>query len=243
MALKLLSLNLERSKHLDRVLPLISAFRPDAACFQELCVRDIPRFEDVLGMRCVFAPVAVHPDDAADPEGGLEGVGIFAPEGEESVAYYKGSAAHAAVGLRRKAEDIPLVSRAFVHGGSRYHLASTHFTLSERGKASDEQRADMRALLALLAPLDEVILCGDLNAPRGGEIFGELAQRYADAIPPRYETSLDVSLHRAGTTNAAELADKMVDGLFVSAAYLARDVQLVFGVSDHAAITAAIERR
>ncbi len=39
-----------------------------------------------------------------------------------------------------------------------------------------------------------------------------------------------------------ELADKMVDGLFTTPAYRASDVRLQFGVSDHVAIVATIEK-
>ena len=92
------------------------------------------------------------------------------------------------------------------------------------------------------------MLCGDFNAPRmyegkPGEIFAMLAAKFKDNIPAIYETSIDVSLHRNGKTNAQELSDKMVDGLFTTPAYEASDVVLHPDISDHYAISATITRR
>ena len=64
----------------------------------------------------------------------------------------------------------------------------------------------------------------------------------ADNIPPQYPTSIDVTLHKRGRERPHEFADKMVDGLFTTPGYRARDVELHFGISDHAAVTALIER-
>jgi endonuclease/exonuclease/phosphatase family metal-dependent hydrolase len=93
----------------------------------------------------------------------------------------------------------------------------------------------MKNLLALLAKTPELILCGDFNAPRGGEIFKMLADKYKDNIPPEYDSSLDTELHRIG-----KIKKLMVDGLFTTSAYIVSDVKLSEGVSDHKAVTAII---
>ena len=80
------------------------------------------------------------------------------------------------------------------------------------------------------------VLAGDFNAPRGGEIFSHIAERYTDNIPPHYTTSIDGTLHRAGPIPF------MVDGLFTTPSYRAKGVHLEFGVSDHAAVAATIEK-
>jgi endonuclease/exonuclease/phosphatase family metal-dependent hydrolase len=94
--------------------------------------------------------------------------------------------------------------------------------------------------MACLQSEKDFALCGDFNAPRGGEIFTTLASHYTDNIPSKYETSIHVALHRAGSVDGARLAHLMVDGLFTTSGYAASDVRLEFGVSDHAAIVATI---
>ena len=57
-----------------------------------------------------------------------------------------------------------------------------------------------------------------------------------------YDLGPDLTLHRVGDTKPHELEDKMVDGLFTTPEYIAPDVKLVYGVSDHAAIVAALSK-
>ena len=135
-----------------------------------------------------------------------------------------------------------LVSATVSLGAVAFTVCTTHFTWSEEGKATEEQRADMRALLALLEAKKEFVLCGDFNAPRGGEIFEMLSSRYTDNVPPQYKTSIDVNIHRAGRQRPHELADKMVDGLFTTPEYRCTSVELVNGVSDHMAVVAEIAK-
>lgn len=80
-----------------------------------------------------------------------------------------------------------------------------------------------------------LVLCGDFNAPRGGPIFSQFAERWRDCIPQHIATSIDPDLHRAG---ALQL---MVDGLFTTADFAVSNVRMHCGVSDHKAITADIE--
>ena len=92
----------------------------------------------------------------------------------------------------------------------------------------------VKRLLACLEPEEEFTLCGDFNAPRGGEIFTALAMRYQDNIPLEYASSIDGNLHRKGPL------PYMVDGLFTTPSYIASDVSLQSGVSDHCAILATV---
>lgn len=242
MPIRLVCVNVERSKHLERVLPFLAKEQPDVACIQELCARDIPKFEAALGLPCRYGPVSVHPADAPEVEPVLTGVGIFA-RGDTTLAYYKGSE-HAArtPPVRSRATDAPLVGACIRRDNHTFRILTTHFTWTPDGSPDDVQRADIQSLVAMLAHEEEFVLCGDFNAPRGGEIFAELASRYADNIPTQYATSIDVTLHKRGKERGHELADKMVDGLFTTPEYRAQDVELHFGISDHAAVTARIAR-
>lgn len=243
--LRLVSLNVERSNHLERVLPFLEHVGADVICIQELCERDISRFESSLGMRAVYAPVGLHPADPPEEGAVMTGIAFFSREAPLSIReiYYKGDRTQAETApAHRTATDAPLLCADVVREGTTYTVLSTHFTWTPDGRASDEQRADIRQLLKSLSDEGEFVLCGDFNAPRGGEIFAELASRYTDNIPPQYPTSIDVTLHKRGRERPHEFADKMVDGLFTTPGYRARDVELHFGISDHAAVTALIER-
>ena len=79
-----------------------------------------------------------------------------------------------------------------------------------------------------------LVLCGDFNAPRGGEIFTRLATQSRDNVPSHYVTSIDPKLHRAGPLQL------MVDGLFSTDGYRLSEVVLHNGVSDHCTITAVV---
>ena len=248
--IKLISLNIERSKHLDLVIPLLQKETPDVVCLQELAKKDIPRFEEALSAKCFFAPMANHGIGEVDVAPGIVGLGMFSrlPVIHQEVNYYWGTGAcdalydfSSAVG-KHATESYAVASQDIEKDGVRFRIATTHFTWTPDGKADDLQRKDLKALLDVLEPLGEFAFCGDFNAPRGGEIFGELSKRYRDNIPLEYKTSLTLSLHRAGKIEPERLGTYMVDGLFTTPGYQASDVRLQFGVSDHAAIVASIER-
>lgn len=245
MPLTLVSVNIERSKHLDRVLPFVERERPDILCLQEVVERDLSMIGSTLSaVDYRYAPVSEYP---AEVEYAVEGVAIFSrlPILRSSIDYYRGSKESVAA-MRIDASgspidpaydmNCPLIRATVAKDGAEFSIATTHFTWSAAGLPTDEQRRDMSRLIALLERDRSVVLCGDFNAPRGGEIFARLASIYTDNIPPEYSTSIDGDLHRAGPL------PYMVDGLFTTPEYVAKDVRLVNGVSDHMAIVATIEK-
>ncbi len=240
-ALKLISLNIERSKHVDRAAAFLEREAPDVACLQELMEYDVPRFEEVFGGRCHYTPVTIH-----DAEGkpGPFGQGIFSRLSTSNFfeKYYWGvpgvlphfDFTNAAT---KHATETHAVSGIEVEKeGATFRIATTHFTWTPDGSASDFQRADLKRMFAVLDEVGECVLVGDFNAPRGGEIFSKIAARYKDNIPLHYKTSIDATLHRVGAL------PHMVDGLFTTPAYKANEVKLVDGISDHMAIVALITR-
>jgi endonuclease/exonuclease/phosphatase family metal-dependent hydrolase len=84
-----------------------------------------------------------------------------------------------------------------------------------------------------LSGLPDFILTGDFNAPRGRATWDTLAAKYKDNIPARYTSSIDPS-HRAGES------PYVVDGIFTTPEYEARNVELHEGISDHKAVTATV---
>jgi len=236
-SIKLISINAERSLHLDLIVPFLEMRRPEVVCVQELLERDIPRFEKIIGPCRAFGIDGLHPADPPETGSLMEGNGIFAPLPVVStdVHYYAGSEEHARTRLPKVIpDDVSIVSCEVEKEGKNFHFLTTHFTWSARGKAVNLQRENMNKLLKYLENLKEFVLIGDFNAPRGGEIFAMLAGRYKDNVPPHYTSSIDPNLHRAGRL------ELMVDGIFSTPLYAVSDVEIVSGVSDHCALVATV---
>lgn len=244
MALSLVSINVEWDKHHDTVLPFLERTDADIVCIQELPEKDIPLYEKTYGGTCIaYAPVC----RLRRPEGLMtitEAI-LTRISAQGKVAYYAGSLE--AVRVDDENSDVgvhALILADLQKDGVPYTIATTHFTWSPKGEPNDNQRRDQAALFAILDSLGEFALVGDFNAPRGKETFSKFAERYKDNIPPKYETSIDVTLHktRNNPVENARVGKYMVDGLFTTPGYVAKDVRLQFGVSDHAAIIATIEK-
>ncbi len=245
-AVSLVSLNVERSNHLDAVEKFLSSRSPDIVCLQELMVSDVERLgKAASASSTLFVPMGIRPNESD----AVLGIGIFSRHTMRArdVRYYRGAPDALPNSFNGDASTNNAFNRMLAlvdieKEGMLFRIATTHFTWSQGGAATDEQRRDMTALLGILDTLGEFILCGDFNAPRGGEIFALLASKYKDNIPPQYKTSLDLTLHRAGKTHADELSTKMVDGLFSTPGYAISDIELIPGVSDHCAIVATIAK-
>ena len=237
--IKLISVNIERSKHLQRVITFLKQETADVICLHELMEGDIPFFEQELDMKALFVPSTRHNNDG-NP--GVEGSAIFTAltvvgHGTE---YYWGKAGEirdfdvTSAGTKHETQSYAILCADVRKAEEEFRIATTHFTWTADGQADDLQRADLKKMLEILEKLREFVLCGDFNAPRGLEIFTAIAGKYKDNIPLYYVTSLDRNLHRAGHL------DYVVDGLFTTPEYNASDVRLQDGVSDHCAIIARI---
>jgi endonuclease/exonuclease/phosphatase family metal-dependent hydrolase len=245
MSLKLVSINIERDKHLNRVIPFLQSEKPDVLCLQEVFEKDLPLFEKLMGSQYRFSASGNHDVDGAT---GIEGEALFVRPRVSHWFHeqYAGPTEVCTTTDQMSVEEKNACIRRTVtgceiqQGSSNFRIATTHFTWTPDGKADNYQRLDVRNLLHTVSPLGELVLCGDFNAPRGGEIFSFISDHYQDAIPARYKTSLDIALHRAGKERPEELADKMVDGLFLSRGYTASGVRLESGISDHCAIVGKI---
>lgn len=245
--IRLVSLNIERSKHLGLVIPFLQQQNADVVCLQELMEYDIPKFESALEMQYRFAAGKLH---AAEGNPGILGEGIFSRLKivHSKALYYHGSADHIPesdmtdVHTKHTTESTSVIFCDVESGDTTFRIATTHFTWTLDGRPNDYQREDLKKMIEILDGLGEFVLCGDFNAPRGGEIFSMIAKKYKDNIPLTYKTSIDVNLHRAGKIASEKMDEKMVDGLFSTPQYVVSDVELHSGVSDHLAVVATIAR-
>ena len=238
------SINIEGDAHLDSVISFLRNYKPEVVCFQELIESSIPFFEKELGMKGYFVPVTIHnvkPFDASSPVG-TYGVGLFScfPVTDVCKDYYSGGEGDIPRYVDKKVNSTiwgAILGGTIHKNDEKYVVAVTHFTWTHDGSTSDKQREDLVNLLKIAEKNSELILCGDFNAPRGGEIFGKLSEKYKDNIPLEYTSSLDTELHRIG-----KVKQLMVDGLFTTPHYKVTEAKLSEEVSDHKAVTAIISK-
>lgn len=245
-AIKLISVNIEREKHLDLVKAFIQKEQPDIVCLQEVFKSDFKKLEETLGMVGFFGNMGNFLYDR-EGKSGILGVGMLSalPLQNSYLVYYHGDERSAKDIRIEKDEDVHKYYRVLaygtvVKGRTSFTIGTTHFTWSPNGQANDVQREHLRKLLKVLKDFREIVFCGDFNAPRGGEIFDTISKHYIDHIPKEYTTSIDVNLHHLGE----KLRGKplLVDGLFSTPHYKVENVRLVDGVSDHLAIVAEITK-
>lgn len=243
--LRIASINIERSKHLHRVSKFLEWYQPDVLCLQELCQRDIPFIEDLIGHAVAYAPMCNHP-----AETDFEPVGValaaWGAMDDISTEYYHG-----------KADSIPDI-RFITTDGHRYadndsvadvlicgtyqgfRIGTTHLNVTRQGESTPTQRTMAHNLVtcaqAQAARAGGLLLCGDFNAPRGRATFDILAAAFTDGVPAHYTSSIDGSLHKAGQIPF------MVDGLFHTPSYKLEDAALHTGVSDHCALTCTLSK-
>ncbi len=236
---KLISVNIEHDKHIDRLMPFFERERPDVLYLQEVFEEDFSLMREKFSMEGAFEPYLFVKSSLGSGELHKSGCAILTklPMRDIKVEYYYGNASeiktHGLIAVEDQSKV--LLSANVEISGKSYRLATTHFTWSADGDTTDRQREDLKKLLGLLREERSLILAGDFNAPRGREIFSELSKHYRDNIPREYTTSVDKNLHRAGDLQL------MVDGLFSTEDIEFGNVKLVDGVSDHMAIVAEVK--
>jgi endonuclease/exonuclease/phosphatase family metal-dependent hydrolase len=233
-------LNIEMSAHLETVCNFLSRHKPEVVCVQELFERDVRQLSAALdGAKYVFGPMTRRANENL-----VMGIALFSrlPTTHASQLFYRGSPDRlprfdpTTAQTKSQTQNHLVIACDVEKDNASFRIGTTHFPWTPDGRADDVQRNDLKILLEILDPLEEFVLCGDFNFPRGGDLFDVMAVRFKDNIPTRYLTSIDPILHRSG---ALEL---MVDGVFSTPGYSVSDVELHTGISDHCAITFNVSR-
>ncbi|SEW38583.1 Exonuclease III [Cognatiyoonia koreensis] len=237
---KLISLNVEGARHLDRILPFLIRENPTMIALLEAPDFLAYTLSD-LGYHTSFAPMMIRTQ-----EGQVFQEGVLVATRQRHIShphyYYRANPDIVPFVKDDKRNSISHVALHVEIGD--INLVATHFTWNKSGETADiHQKNDMLKLLAHLKELPPHILCGDMNIPRQeNELYDLLCEHYTDTVPGTYHTSLDRDLHRAGDDpELSKLFDRfMVDYVFTQDQYAASDVRLEFGVSDHAAVVANV---
>jgi len=248
--IKFISVNIEMDMHYERIVSFLVSEKPDVVCFQEIFDIDMPRFEEVLGMKGVFKPMSVHPSPRTKGETShVQGLAIFTRfESVSHCEYYNGSEDNIPTWVR--SSDLLIASHVsnqlvlwseMIIDDQVFRIANTHLAVTHKGVSTSFQIEQAEKLLSILSQFDDLIICGDFNAPRGWKTFAMFADKYKDNIPLEYDSSLDTNLHKAPDIRTRKVTH-MVDGLFSTPQYKVTNVKLVEGLSDHKAIVANIEK-
>lgn len=246
MSLNIASINIERSRHLPRVEAFVNRERPELLCLQELCERDIPFFEELMGGRMSFASMVRYPGEGpAD----VVGVGMIAREEvltDVVAEYYSGSAesiremTFSVMQGQRTADPLSIAEVMLTATVRGLRIAVTHLNVTPLGSSTAYQRESAGKLIRLAQAqarqAGDLLLVGDFNAPRGRATFDMIAEHFIDGVPAHYTSSIDGSLHRAGDIPF------MVDGLFHTPGYRLEDARLSTGVSDHCALSCRLSK-
>lgn len=230
----LVQLNIEQRRHIGEVTNFLKSTAPEVACIQELRESDVGVLEEAMGAKCVFAPMVYR-------ESQLEGVGIFTtlPIVTSGYEYYAGDGLiraydNTTADTKVESQSYPILWMDVQKDTAVHRFVTTHFPWTPDGTSSDYQREHVASMLQILKSIEGFVLTGDFNAPRGGEIFAQIAARYVDNVPVEYSTSIDPNLHRAGDLKL------MVDGVFSTPEYHVSDVVMHCGISDHCAFVANV---
>lgn len=229
------SLNVERDKHIKRIVPFLDKTHPDVLCFQEILENDFKQIRQRYSLEGIFAPRTVH-----EPTGEPEGLAIlsrFALIDDSLMVYDQFTKPDPELSHAHKTRTLAaLLAVTLQSEETELYISTTHFTWSNQGKVTDEQRVNMRVLLDKIEAFPELVLCGDFNTPRGKALFDMLSEKLIDNVPLTITTTIDPQLHRAGALQY------VVDGLFTTPDYKVEKISIEQGLSDHCAIFATISK-
>lgn len=239
MSLKLLTLNIEHDRHLDRVAQAIATHLPDIVCLQEVFEKDCARLAAVGDYDVKYAISALMPEGSkgnTSPRSWGIAVLTRGLVHRQTLTYYSDDPRIRIFKQSNDPRRLVLMTE-LEHEGRFYRIGTTHFTWSRNGQATDDQREDFARLKQVLLSYPHYVLCGDFNSPRGRELFARFTDELSlvDHLPVDVKSTLDPKFHRVP---ALELA---VDTVFSTPDYRITQVEVLDGLSDHKGILARIE--
>jgi endonuclease/exonuclease/phosphatase family metal-dependent hydrolase len=235
--LKLGCLNIEKYRHIERIIPALCENDLDVICLQEVPEDMVGRLAQALQASAYYVTTwRVWREDFQQEK--AFGLAVFVRRG--AAVNYDDFLYHAAAETDQPCPHNGMLQYLTIEkDGVLYHVGNTHFRWTPNALPSLDQYRDMSELLGVIEtqlPDDGIILCGDFNAPRGGPVWDKLSARFRDGVPPFIMTTLDQEYHRAAPIFL------VVDGIFTSAHYDTFDVEVVGGLSDHMLVAGKVVR-
>lgn len=248
---KLLTVNIEGDKHIERLRPFIAEENPDVICIQEAFRDDV---QDLLGSeyQLEFLPMCLK--ERMDKSLDVWGVAIATrtPAVQVIREYYQQPTTTLVpfdgISIHTKRDTIwhGVVGVTIEDGDKTLTIFTTHFTWTPDGASNDYQAKDMTTLLSFLANQQPHILCGDFNIPRKQNVlYPLLASHYTDHVPAEYETSMYLPLHRTkdDPIEGPRVGSYMVDYILSTPkTYMVSPALMRGNVSDHCALVSTIEK-
>lgn len=245
MSLKLISLNIEGNQHFDKIIPFLRTQKPDVICLQELFEVDIPYLEKHLHLQIHYIPTLnIAKPFRHIPARGHFGIAILTHLPVKSVnqQHYYGHPHKIPLFTHLDADNRAVLWLTTTKDQQDYTIATTHFTRTPNGKPNPKQRRDLKNLLKILDTIPQFVIAGDFNTPREYRTYKTLASRFTDHTPKNITTTIDPQLHYANQKTPGKLK-MVVDHLFSTPHYQAKNVRVQCGLSDHCAIIAVITKK
>jgi hypothetical protein len=265
--IEIVTLNCGRClKHFDETAAFLhslaagaGAGMPRIICLQDVQERHLDALVPSNYASRLFAPMCKHP--LARGEIQPVGIGIFSTEPFLSIsvdAYVgqvlpvqklegitvdaEGNSGNHDLVKVRATESRLLAVVGIMLGGRLVKIGTTHGPWVKGGIPDDHQSTSVGNLARLIdrAAHDcDVVVLGDFNIPRGGNLYSYFIEiaRLADYVPPHIDNTLDVNNH-----SLKGKVKVVSDYVFVSrgARIGVHSVQVHSGVSDHMAMRAMI---
>lgn len=244
--LKLLSVNIEGQKHLDKIRTLLQKENPDVVCLMECFPETIDTIAGGEYPYRIHVPTYLVDQDeqnilipSATRRWGEVIISKY-PLQQTSITYLSmdpyGPENLPTHGTDNHIPALILVNLEFE--GKKYQIGTIHLTWTPKASMTARQRKNVSELLGLVKN-KELILAGDFNVPRGNKMYMKIAQKLKDNVPPQVVTTLDPKLHYRNVGHPGSLK-LVVDYVWSTPKYKVYDLRVRSGVSDHCALVCTI---
>jgi mRNA deadenylase 3'-5' endonuclease subunit Ccr4 len=193
MSIKLITLNIEGSKHLNTVIPFLKTEKADIICLQEVFKVDFKLIKKELNIDGSFFPMSnrIKITKDYDQAKGVWGLCILSNLKNSVNKFYYVGKGTTPFFTDNWSDDRVLVYGTFEKNKQKYTIGTTHFCFTPDGQADNNQRIAFRKLIKFVTNFGDFILCGDLNTPRGREIYTKFTTYFKDNLPKNIKSTID----------------------------------------------------
>lgn len=246
--MKLLSVNIEGQRHLDKIKALLIGENADVVCLAE-CFPDTVEFiSSGKYPYQLFASTYMVDQDGEDrlisSKTRRWGEAILSkyPLIDTRITYLSmDSYGPDNLPIHGTDNHIPALLLASVKiKGEKYQMGTVHLTWTPKATMTKRQKENVGELLSLVKN-QEIVLAGDFNILRGNQVYGQMTSFFKDNIPPMIESTIDPDLHYRNTKQSGILK-LVVDYIFSTSEYRVSDVRVISHVSDHCALSCVVNK-